>query len=254
MALLQVTGLTKHFGGLAAVDDLHFHVKAGEIVGLIGPNGAGKTTVLNMVTGFIPPTKGIIAFDGHTITNLKPHSIVRLGLARTFQNNLLFKGQTVLENIMGAGYLELRSNLMGSFFNTHHSRSEEGRIRKRAVEVSKLVGLTEVEDRLAEKLPHGFQRLLGLAMAYSVNPKLMLLDEPTGGMNADESIATVDLLQRIRKEGTTILLIEHNMKVVMNMCTRILVLDFGKLIAEGLPEEISKNSAVIKSYLGEEIY
>jgi len=139
MALLQVTGLTKHFGGLAAVDDLHFHVKAGEIVGLIGPNGAGKTTVLNMVTGFIPPTKGIIAFDGHTITNLKPHSIVRLGLARTFQNNLLFKGQTVLENIMGAGYLELRSNLMGSFFNTHHSRRGSTR-RETTTRVSKTVG------------------------------------------------------------------------------------------------------------------
>jgi branched-chain amino acid transport system ATP-binding protein len=247
MVLLEVQGLSKHFGGLAAVSNLDITVKEGEIVGLIGPNGAGKTTCFNLLSGFLPPTTGTIAFQGENITGLKPHHIVQRGLVRTFQLTTLFQEITVLENVLLGLHTHSRSRLRQIFLSLQtFPHSEIARAR----EALAFTGLAPYAEQLAKNLPHGHQRILGIAMALAVQPKLLLLDEPVTGMNVEESERVMSLVQTIRDRGTTILLVEHNMKAVMGTCERIVVLNFGQKLSEGTPMQVREDPAVIEAYLG----
>jgi len=252
MALLEVKGLTKDFGGLTAVDNLDFDINGGEIVGLIGPNGAGKTTVFNLISGFSHPTSGTIIFKGHKISHSKPHVIAALGLVRTFQEITLFKKQTVIENVVMGHYLQRRRSLLASVLGIRPARIEEEEIRQRAREVLERTGLARFENALAGSLPFGHQRALGVAIGLSVNPFLMLLDEPVTGMNAEEAETMMDLIRDVCDQGITILLVEHHMKAALGLCSRVIVLNFGKKIAEDVPQRIIENKDVIETYLGTE--
>jgi branched-chain amino acid transport system ATP-binding protein len=250
--LLQVRGLTKRFGGLLAVQSLDFDVHPGEIVGLIGPNGAGKTTVFNMITGMYPPSAGEVAFGGENITGAKSHRLVQRGLVRTFQLTTVFAEMTVLENIVVSQHLHAKGySYFGSIVGTRSSRRKHLELEGHANEILELVGIGAARDKRAEELPHGHQRLLEIAIALATQPRLLMLDEPVTGMNVLETTSTVELVKRIRDElGLTILMIEHDMKVVMGVCDRIVVIDFGAKIAEGVPADIRKNAAVVEAYLG----
>ncbi len=249
--LLKTNGLTKYFGGLAAVSQVDMSVNKGEIVGLIGPNGAGKTTIINLISGFLRPRRGSIIFDGKNITGKKPHLIAKLGIGRTFQIVPLFSEFTTLENVVASFYLSADSSLWGSIFRTSTYREREKSILSQAEENLQLVGLGSVRDELAKNLPHGYQKMLGLARALSVKPKLLLLDEPIAGMNPDEIKLALKAIDQVRSQGVTILLIEHNM-VVMGICDRIIAINYGRKIAEGSPEEVKKNEDVIRAYFGGE--
>lgn len=242
--------MTKYFGGLAAVNELDFNVHQGELVGLIGPNGAGKTTVFNLITGFIRPSLGKIVFKGKDITNQKPHSIAKTGIVRTFQATNLYSNFTVLENINAACYLKSKISFWEAVLHTSTSRKEEEHILNRALEIIHFVELESVKDQPARSLPHGYKRILGIAVSMAADPQLLLLDEPLSGMNAEEVNRAVTLIRRIWETGTTILLIEHNMRAAMNLCQRIIVLEMGSKIAEGSPEEVRANKKVIQAYLG----
>ena len=247
MALLEAQNLTKYFGGLAAVNRVDLAVEEGEIVGLIGPNGAGKTTCFNLLSGFLPPTAGIITFVGEPLTGLKPHHIVARGLVRTFQHTTLFQDMTVLQNVLMGLHLHSRRDLGHVLFSRHAFPQDEIR---RCHEVLDFTGLSELADQHAKNLPHGHQRTLGIAMALAVRPRLLMLDEPVTGMNIDESQRTMALIKTIRDRGTTILLVEHNMRAVMGTCERVVVLNFGQKLAEGTPAAVSSNPDVIAAYLG----
>lgn len=249
--LLETKGLTKYFGGLAAVSQMDMHVNQGEIVGLIGPNGAGKTTVFNLVTGVLRPTRGKVIFDGHEITGKKPHLTAKIGIGRTFQLASLFPDFTVLENIVASFYLYPKSGFWEALFNTPTYRKKEEYILNQAGEVLRLVGLNKVKDELAKNLPHGHQKILGVARALAVKPKLLLLDEPIAGMSHDEIDFSLGAFEKMRSQGMTILLVEHNMGI-MNICDRIIVLNLGHKIAEGPPGEVRQNQDVIQAYFGSE--
>jgi branched-chain amino acid transport system ATP-binding protein len=247
MALLEAQNLTKHFGGLAAVNQVNIRVEMGEIVGLIGPNGAGKTTCFNLLSGFLPPTAGSITFDGSSVVGLKPHDMVKRGLVRTFQLTTLFQEMTVLQNVLLGLHLHSRRGFAKVLLSLRaYPRHEIERSR----EVLEFTGLLPHSDELAKNLPHGRQRVLGIAMALATQPRLLLLDEPVTGMNLNESQHVMDLVKTIRDRGTTILLVEHNMKAVMGTCERIVVLNFGEKLTEGTPEEVGSNREVIEAYLG----
>jgi branched-chain amino acid transport system ATP-binding protein len=248
--LLEIERLTKYFGGLAAASNLSMHVDEGEIMGLIGPNGAGKTTLFNLITGFIRPTAGKIMFNGKDITGKKPHVVAKLGIGRTFQMNPLFADFTALENVEASFYLRPKSNLWDSFLNTPKYRRNEEYIKRQSLEILKQVGLDRVKDELAKNLPHGFQKMLGMARALAVNPKLLLLDEPISGMNQNEIDFAMKVIEETRQHGVTILLVEHNMKI-MDLCNRVTVINFGQKIIEGSVEEVRNNEEVIQAYLGE---
>jgi len=248
--MLEVRGLTKQFGGLSAVNDLDLSVHDGDLAGLIGPNGAGKTTFFNLVTGFLRPTKGKITFEGWDITGNKPHSVAKRGIIRTFQATSLFPDFTVLQNIIAACYLKPKIRFWEAALHTSSSKKKREHILNRALEITHFVGLDEVRDISAQSLPHGLKRILGITIALAAEPKLLLLDEPLVGMNAEEVAEVVALIKNIWQRGTTILLIEHNMRAAMSLCQRIAVLNFGKKIAEGSPEEIKGNNDVIQAYLG----
>lgn len=248
--MLETKALTKYFGGLCAVNDVSFTVEEGEIVGLIGPNGAGKTTVFNLLTGFLQPSKGNIYFEGKDITGLKPHSIARLGMIRTFQLVRILPGFTVTQNMIAASHLHPKIGLWEAVFNTPAYRRKEKEIVARLREVLELVGLTEMKDTLARNLPHGHQKLLGIAMALAARPRLLLLDESLGGMNTSEVDNALGIIDKIRKQGTAILLIEHNVQAVMSICDRLYVINFGTEICRGLPSEVKQNQDVIAAYLG----
>lgn len=250
MAMLEIKGLTKHFGGLVAVNNLDITVNQGEIVGLIGPNGAGKTTVFNLITGSIRPTKGQIIFERADITGQSTHWIAEKGIVRTFQETALLPDLTVLLNILASCYLHPKAGVWEAIFNTPSCRKKEQRTFGQVMGVLHFLGLDRVKDELARNLPHGYQRLLGIAIALSANPKLLLLDEPLSGMNAAEVNQALMIINMIRLSGTTILFVEHNMRAVMKLCNRIVVLNFGRKVAEGLPQEVKRNKDVIEAYLG----
>ena len=247
--LLEISELTKYFGGLAAVEQFDMAVNEGEIVGLIGPNGAGKTTVFNLVTGVLRPTKGTLTFDGEDITGKKPHVIAERGIGRTFQLNPLFADFTVLENVSASFHLRPRSSLLDTYFNTATYRRNEAYISEQSLEILQLVGLDKVKDELAKNLPHGYQKMLGMARALAVKPKLLLLDEPIAGMNPDEIDFTIKAISKTRQQGVTMVLVEHNMRI-MDLCDRVIVINFGRKIAEGLPSEVRENTEVIQAYFG----
>ena len=250
--LLRATQVTMRFGGLVANRDIDFEIPHGSIVSLIGPNGAGKTTFFNQLTGMLEPTSGDILFDGESIVGLKPHDIVERGIARTFQNIRLFGAMTVLANVMVGRHTRMKASWWSSLLKLPAVREEEEVTRTRARQLLRLVGLPRrYEEDWAKNLPYGDQRRLELARALASEPKLLLLDEPTAGMNPGETAQMTALIKRLRDElDLTVLLIEHDMKVVMGISERITVLDYGEKLAEGAPEEIRANTAVIEAYLG----
>jgi branched-chain amino acid transport system ATP-binding protein len=249
--LLEVSELTKHFGGLAAVNQFDMYVNEGEIAGLIGPNGAGKTTVFNLITGVFPPTRGKVTFDGIDITGKKPHQVAERGIGRTFQLNPLFANFTVLQNVSASFHLHPRSSLLDTYFNTATYRRNEAYILEQSLEILRLVGLDKVKDELAKNLPHGYQKMLGIARALAVKPKLLLLDEPIAGMNPDEIDFTMTAIRKTQQQGVTFVVVEHNMRI-MDLCDQVVVISFGHKITEGLPEEVRKNKEVIQAYFGGE--
>jgi branched-chain amino acid transport system ATP-binding protein len=252
MALLEARNLSKHFGGLAAISGLDLDVFDDEILGLIGPNGAGKTTLFNVISGFYPPTSGRVIFQGEDITGLRPDQIVQKGLGRTFQASTLFTKSTVFNNVFIGFHKNYESGILKQFLHTAVARKEEEAIKQKVVEILEFMGLASLKDQLAGDLPHGHQRAVGICVALAVNPKLLLLDEPVTGMNPQETLTTMNLIRQIRDQGTTIIVVEHDMRAVMGICDRIVVLNYGKKIAEGLPKEIRENKDVIEAYLGRE--
>lgn len=250
LATLEITGLTKYFGGLAAVHEIDFNVDRGELVGLIGPNGAGKTTVFSLITGSLRPTRGKIVFSGKDVTRQRPHVIAKMGVVRTFQATTLFSNYSVLKNIIAASHLKSEISLWEAILHTPSSRKKEEAILNRALEILYFAELDAFKDQSAGSLPHGYKRVLGIAVSMAADPQLLLLDEPLSGMNAEEVDRAVALIKRIWERGTTILLIEHNMRAAMNLCQRIIVLQMGKKIAEGTPEKVRANKEVIQAYLG----
>jgi branched-chain amino acid transport system ATP-binding protein len=250
--ILEVKKLSKQFGGLAAISGLDLNVRDTEILGLIGPNGAGKTTLFNVISGFFPPTSGKVIFKGKDITWLKAHEIAHLGISRTFQATNLFMKISVLENVFTGYHLSYKANKLKRILRTPTALKEEELLRQKAIEVLEFMGLTPLINELAANLPHGHQKILGICLALATNPKLLLLDEPVTGMNATETQNMINLIRQIRERNITIVLVEHDMKAVMNLCDRIVVLNYGQKIAEGLPEEIRENKEVIEAYLGRE--
>lgn len=250
--VLKVNSMTQRFGGLTALENVSMEVSSGEIVGVIGPNGAGKTTLFNCVTGIYKPTSGTIELEGADITGWKPHQITKQGFARTFQNIRLFKKMTVLDNIIVGMHTRTESGLLDAIFCTSRKRKESELAQKKAEELLKLFNLYDVRYEMAVSLPYGQQRELEIARAMAAEPALLLLDEPAAGMNEQE---TQDLMRRVaqlKKMGYTILLIEHDMKFVMNICERLYVLDNGRLIGQGTPDEVKENPVVIEAYLGKD--
>jgi branched-chain amino acid transport system ATP-binding protein len=248
--MLEIKGLTKYFGGLAAVNELDISIGAGELAGLIGPNGAGKTTFFNLITGFIKSTRGQVIFEGRDITSKSSHVIAGKGIVRTFQATNIFNNLTTLQNITLACHLKPRIGVCEAIFHLPGCRRKEQDVLARSQSILEMVGLSAMANERAQNLTHGHKRVLGIAIALAAEPKLLLLDEPLAGMNAEEVSETVALIRRLWESGITILLIEHNMRAAMGLCQKIFVLNFGRKIAEGTPEEIRGNEAVIQAYLG----
>lgn len=250
MSLLVLENLVKKFGGLLAVDHVNFSVDRNDIVGLIGPNGAGKTTIFNLITGNAKPDDGTILFDGKRITGFKPHQIVEMGIARTFQNIRLFGTMTVLENVLAGCHCRMKSGVFSSMFHPPSQRKEERIAIENAMQELAFVGLDAEYDALAGSLSYGNQRLVEIARALAAEPKFLILDEPAGGMNDNETRELMELIQAIEARGISILLIEHDMHLVMNVCKKLIVLEYGAVIAEGEPEVVGQNKRVIEAYLG----
>ena len=250
MNILEVEKIIKDFKGLRALNGVGFNIRRGEILGLIGPNGSGKTTLFNIITGFLDSTRGQILFKGKQITGLKPNQIAGLGVGRVFQHSSFFPNLSVDENLIVARHLRTHNNMVGLFFKTRAYREEELRLKEKSMELLAFVGLQKRWGMQAKNLPYGEQRELELAMALAAEPELLLLDEPATGMNLGETARLMDLIRLLQKTGITLLVVEHNVRLVMGICTRIVVINFGVKIAEGTPDEIASNEEVISAYLG----
>lgn len=248
MSILSVESVTMRFGGLVAVDNLSFTVESGEIRGLIGPNGAGKTTTFNVVSGYYKPTSGRVVYKGEDVSGLQMSAVAAKGLVRTFQHSTLFQEFTLLENVLVGCHLKQQPGLLSSILGTDRDRRTES--HDRAMEILEFFDLAERRNDLAAELPHGLQRALGMAVSLAADPKVLLLDEPFTGMNPEETRHMMDLMQRIRARGITLLLVEHDMQAVMGLCDYITVLNFGRLLVEGTPDEVRTRPEVIEAYLG----
>ncbi len=248
--LLETKRLIKRFGGVLAIDELDFHIEKGEILGLIGPNGSGKTTFFNVVTGFLKPNGGQIIFDGRDITGRQPHEIAKRGIVRTFQLNLLFNSFTVVDNVCMAFHLHRTKGPLSAFLNTKASRREDQALLNKAMQILEFVGMLDRKEQLAAELSYGWQKTLTLAIGVAADPALLLLDEPLTGISPSRVDAIAALIKMASKRGVTVCMIEHNVRLIMDLCNRIVALNFGEKIADGPPEEVAHNEDVVEAYLG----
>ena len=248
--LLEVTNLSRRFGGLLAVQDLSFSVSDGEILGLIGPNGAGKTTVVNLVSGMIMPSSGKVSFNGEDVTRASPHLRARLGLVRTFQSTTVYGNQTVRENALRGAYLHQFPGSFAAFFNTRHAKELRSKTVDRVERLLQWLGLEEFADTDASAMPYGHQKTLGIVIALAAQPRMILLDEPVAGLSAEETDHVRDTIKRVREQGITVVVIDHNMRFISGLCDRLVVTSQGRKIAQGTPKEALANPLVIEAYLG----
>jgi branched-chain amino acid transport system ATP-binding protein len=248
--LLEVSDMSKHFGGIQAIKDISFHVERGEILGIIGPNGAGKTTLVNLISGIYRADKGRVTFNEREITGNRMSALVRMGLARTFQATVLYAQETVLENVLRGTHLTQEAGFFHLLAHTRKAQSMVNRACQEATDLLVFLGLDKVANQLPSNLPYGYQKSLGVGIAMATNPQLLMLDEPAAGLNSEEALEMKQRIEKINERGVSLIVVDHNMRFIMSLCHRIVVLNYGQKLAEGTPREIQRNEKVIKAYLG----